>query len=58
MKKSTTLRPSESPPEYVTRGGLFGMDMEAPQRTAELFAEEGEEEQSPEAEAVRTKKAP
>ena len=55
---STTLRPSESPPEYSTRGGLFGMDMEAPQRTTELFAEEGEEEQSPEAQAVRTKNAP
>ena len=34
------------------------MDMEAPQRTAELFAEEGEEEQSPEAQVIRTKKAP
>ena len=34
------------------------MDMEAPQRMTELFAEEGEEEQSPEAQAVRTKKAP
>ena len=34
------------------------MDVEAPQRTAELFAEEGEEEQSPEAQVVRTKKAP
>ena len=34
------------------------MDEEAPQRTAELFADEAEEEQSPEAQAVRTKKAP
>ena len=32
--------------------------MEAPQRTTELFAEGGEEEQSPEAQAVHTKKAP
>ena len=34
------------------------MDMDAPQRTNELFAEEGEEEQSPEAQAVHRKKAP
>ena len=34
------------------------MDMEAPQRTTELNAEEGEEEQSPEAQVVHTKKAP
>ena len=33
------------------------MDMEAPQRTTELNAEEGEEEQSPEAQVVHTKNA-
>ena len=32
------------------------MDMEAPQRTTELNAEEGEEEQSPDAQVVHTKK--
>ena len=58
MNRSTTIRPSEPLPEYSTRGGLFGMDMEAPQRMTELPAEEGEEEQSPEAQAVHTKKAP
>ena len=33
------------------------MDMETPQRTAELSAEEGEEELSPESQVVHMKKA-
>ena len=58
MNRSITIRPQEFPvPEYGARSGFFGMDMETPQRTAELNAEDaGEEELSPEAQVVHTKK--
>ena len=60
MNRSITIRPQEFPvPEYGARGGFFGMDMETPQRTAELDAEDACEEQlSSEGQVVHTKKAP
>ena len=59
MIRSITVRQQEfTLLESSTRGGLFGMDMETLQRGTELNAEQGEEEQNPEAQVVRTKKAP
>ena len=59
MNRSITIRPQEFPaPGNGAWGGFFGMDMETPQRTAELDAEDAcEEELNPEAQVVHTKNA-